>query len=364
MDASLYHPLFLTIVTALCLVIGVRYLVSTDYHLQETQEGILIPLSISIVFVCWIGMRPISGAYFGDTVNYAAEYINKDINIVSIDWQSEWIWQWLMMMCKGAGLNVHAFFTLVEAGYILSAFWAIKRFLPSNPMLGMLFVWTSLMFFTFGTNGLRNGLACHLILLAFSFLYDDKYITGGVLCLVAFGIHRSVILPIVATLTAIYLIKNPRIAISLWLASIGISLIAGGVFTSFFASLGFDDRMSNYTLEQNNMSQFSRTGFRWDFLFYSAIPVILAWYVCIKRRIQDNWYNALCVTYCLCNAFWIIVIRSSFSNRFAYLSWFLYPVMIAYPLVNLPIWYDQDRKTGHILLAYCGFTLFMQLIYW
>ena len=90
----------------------------------------------------------------------------------------------------------------------------------------------------------------------------------------------------------------------------------------------------------------------------------MAWYVCIKRQISDNWYNALCTVYCLCNAFWIIVIRSSFSNRFAYLSWFLYPIMIAYPLVNLPVWNDQDRKTGQILLAYCGFTVFMQLIYW
>lgn len=342
---------------------GCRYLASSGNLLQQTQEGWLFPFILSLFFVLWIGMRPVSGA-FGDTVNYALGYATIKPDIVEIDWQSEWIWQWLTMGCKKAGCDVHLYFTLIEAGYIISVWLAVKKFLPTHPMLGMLFVWASLMFFTFGTNGLRNGLACHLILLAMALLFEDKYIAGGVLCLVALGIHRSVILPIAAVLTGMFLIRNPKIAIAFWAASIGISQVAGGTLTSFFVSLGFDDRMANYTSPDADMSQFSSTGFRWDFLLYSAMPVWMAWYVCVKRQIQDNWYNALCVTYCLCNAFWIIVIRSSFSNRFAYLSWFLYPLVIAYPLVNLPVWKEQDQKTGWILLAYCGFTLFMQFIYW
>lgn len=363
MDATLYQPLFLAIVTLLCIVVGGRFVSSPDYHLQQEQNDWIFPLAVSVAFVFWIGMRPVSSA-FGDTVNYAKEYINMEVSVVSMDWHSEWIWQWLMMGCKGAGMNIHQFFTFVEAGYILSVFWAMKRFVPANSLLGMLFVWSSLMFFTFGTNGLRNGLACHLILLGISFLYDDKYVPGSVMFLLAFGIHRSVMLPIAATLAGMYVIRNPRHAIYIWLAAIPVSLVAGGAATSFLASLGFDDRMTSYTQGDNDMSQFSKTGFRGDFLLYSAMPICMAWYVCVRREIRDNWYNALSVTYCLCNAFWILVIRSSFSNRFAYLSWFLYPVVIAYPLINLPVWQDQDRKTGQILLAYCGFTLFMQFIFW
>jgi len=56
------------------------------------------------------------------------------------------------------------------------------------------------------------------------------------------------------------------------------------------------------------------------------------------------------------------VIRAAFSNRFAYLSWFIYPLVIAYPLLRMNIWEDQDRKTAQILLAYSGFTFFMHLI--
>ncbi|MCD8290397.1 MAG: EpsG family protein [Prevotella sp.] len=365
MDASLYQPLFLTIIALFCAITGYRYVTSPDTHLQEEQNGWIVSLLVSLVFVFWLGMRPLSGRYFGDTNLYAYGYERTYVDFIQMDWHSEWIWQWLMIVCKWAGFDVHAFFTIVEAGYILPAYWAVKRFLPSNPWIGMLFVWSSLMFFAFGTNGLRNGLACHLVLLAISFLFDAKYVAGIILFLIAFGIHRSVMLPIIGTLVGMYLIKNPKYAIYCWIASIGISLVAGGAATSFIDSLGFDDRMTHYSESFDDYkSYFSRSGFRWDFLLYSAVPIYMTWYVCVKRQIQDKWYNALCVTYCLSNAFWVIVIRSLCSNRFAYLSWFLYPIIIVYPLVNLPLWQDQDRKIGLILFAYCGFTLFMQIIYW
>ncbi len=365
MDASLYQPLFLTLTIIACLVVSVRYLSSPGYTLQEqSYERILLPLAISLLLVLWIGNRPISGRYFGDTANYALMYANKSISFVSFNWRSEWIWQWLMLSCKAMGMSVSGFFTIVEAGYVLTVLWAVKILMPSKPMLGMLFVFASLSYFTFGVNGLRNGLACHIVLLAMAYLLDGKYVPGIAWGLVAFGIHRSTLLPMAAICAGMFLIKSPKYAIYLWLASIPISLVAGTAVTSFFSSLGFDDRMAAYANVQNDMSGFSRTGFRWDFLLYSAMPIWMAWYVCVKRQIEDNWYRVICVAYCLSNAFWVMVIRSSFSNRFAYLSWFLYPVMITYPLVNMPIWEDQDKKTGQILLAYCGFTAFMQLIYW
>lgn len=364
MSPSQYQPLFLYVMAFIALVIGGRYLSSPNYAMQEKKNGYAVPLVISIFIVFWLGFRPVSSA-FGDTVNYAAGYRTMKVSLVSMDWHSEWIWQWLMMSCKGAGLSIGWFFTIVEAGYVLSAFWAVKRFMPQNPMLGMLFVWLSLMYFTFGVNGLRNGLACHLVLLAYSYLLDDKKVPGVLLFLIAFGIHRSVMLPIAGYFAARYFVNSVKYGVYFWLFSIFVSLVAGETVTAFFASLGFDDRITSYTATGvNDMGQFSKTGFRWDFLLYSAMPVLMAWHVCVKRGVKENWYRVLAVTYCLCNAFWVMVIRSSFSNRFAYLSWFLYPIVIAYPLINMPVWHDQDNKTGTILLCYGGFTLVMNFLYW
>ena len=133
----------------------------------------------------------------------------------------------------------------------------------------------------------------------------------------------------------------------------------------FIGALGFDDRMSGYLGAQSDeqtMVQFSSTGFRWDFLLYSAVPVLFTWYLTVKRNFEDRAFNIIAITYILANAFWVMVIRASFSNRFAYLSWFLYPLVIAYPLLRFNIWDKQDRKTAAILLLYEGFTFGMFLL--
>lgn len=363
MPASLYLPTFFTIVGILCLIYAIRLLPSPDYHLQEESKSIVPPLILSLFFVFWLGFRPINGAYFGDTANYAHEYDNLSYFEVAVNWHQEWFWTLIMVLCKSSGLSVHVFFTIIEAGYILTVLWAMKKFLPSNPMIGMLFVFSSLMFFSFGTNGLRNGLACHIILLAIAFFFADRYFIAILLALMAFGIHRSVMLPIVAVLAGRYLVRDYKWAIYIWLLALVISIVAGGAATSFVSSLGFDDRLASYNTTDYQDS-FSATGFRIDFLLYSLPPIILGWYLLVKLKIQDDWYKTLCTSYCLCNAFWVIVIRMAFSNRFAYLSWFIYPILIAYPLINLPIWDNQDKKIGTVLLGYCSFSLFMNLVIW
>lgn len=109
------------------------------------------------------------------------------------------------------------------------------------------------------------------------------------------------------------------------------------------------------------MDRFAYIGFRWDFLLYSAAPILLVWYLTIKHDFKDKMFNLIANTYILSNAFWIMVIRAAFSNRFASLSWFLYPLVLAYPLLRFKIWEDQDRKFGLILLAYASFTFLMYI---
>lgn len=59
--------------------------------------------------------------------------------------------------------------------------------------------------------------------------------------------------------------------------------------------------------------------------------------------------------YLLSNTFWILVIRANFSDRFAYLSWFIYSIVLLYPLVTHSIVKRQGLWIGTIFL---GLTLF------
>lgn len=367
MSPSLYEPIYLTIVGILVLLYGIK-LMSTDGNTlaigEENKGQFLFPLALALSFAIWIGLRPVSYV-FGDTGNYARTYnLLGEYTIVEIEWKGEWMWSFITLTCKNLGLSVHSYFLIIELGYILSATWAVKKFVPTSPYLGVLFLFSSLMFFTFGVNGLRNGLACHIILLAMAFLMEDKRVIAVILAFIALGIHRSVMLPIAGTIAAMTVIKKPQWAFYWWLASIGLSLLWGEQLTNLISGLGYDNRMSSYSTATDYDYQFSQRGFRWDFLLYSAMPVWMIWYVNVKKGLRDGWFNIISITYLLANSFWIIVIRAAFSNRFAYLSWFLYPIVIVYPLCNMRAWENQDRVAGQILLAYCGFTIFMLTIFW
>lgn len=331
---------------------------------KKSRSNLIAPFMLASFFAIWMGLRPINSV-FGDTVNYAHTY-----NLISEDsatyfkWSAEWLWDSLTYLCKNYGLTIHQYFLIIEIGYIFSAFWAIKKFVPTNPYLGILFIFSSLMFFTFGVNGLRNGLACHIILLAMAFLLEDKRIIAFFLAFLALGIHRSVMLPITGVIAAVTVIREPSWALCIWILSIVISLICGEAITNFILTLGFDERMVDYATNRESNGLFSSLGFRWDFLLYSSIPILMYLYVCFWKGLHDGWYNVIVTTYLLSNAFWVIIIRISYTNRFAYLSWSLMPIMLVYPLCNMKAWENQDRVAGQILILYTAFTIFMLAIFW
>ena len=131
-----------------------------------------------------------------------------------------------------------------------------------------------------------------------------------------------------------------------------------------FIGLGFDDRVTTY-LTTLDSEKFTKTGFRWDFLIYSMMPILLGYYIIVKRNIYDKPYIILLNTYIIANAFWVMIIRANYSNRFAYLSWFMYAVVLLYPLLRLNIWSNrQGLRVAQIMMAQVAFTWFMQTFYW
>lgn len=361
MPAYLYLIIYLSVLAVLCYTISLRYILSPDYSLQTEHNNLLAPFVLSVFFSILLGVRPISYE-FTDMNFYASEYELKSFSKLDISFSTEWVWTFLMLFCKFIGFNVHFFFLLIAILYVFTTYFAIKEFTPTNVLIGILFVFSSLVFFNYGTNTIRNGLACHLCLLGIASLFLNKNKEAIIIMILAFGIHRSVILPILAIICGKYIIKNFNIGISIWCISIAVSLLTGNYFSDLIKNFGFDDRISTYliTRDQKNINEY----FRWDFLLYSLPPIFLSWYTICKKNIKDEWYKTLSIAYCLCNSVWILLIRASFSDRFAYLSWFMYPVLIAYPLINLPLWKKQDQKIGITLMLYCSFTIFMQVFVW
>lgn len=322
-------------------------------------------LLLAVILIQFMGLRPHTGD-FVDTNTYIYSYENFYNTLEPIDWSKEWLWSDIAYFCKLFGLSSTAYLLVIDVIYISTAVASCWILMERNVWIPFLFMVSSFSFYFYGVNGIRNGAAVHILLLAIALIAEKKFwILGGLLCAAAFGIHRTSILPIAAMICAIFFVKEPKQAIYIWLASILMSLVTGNTVGNFFAGLGFDDRMSGYFNDQNSsemMSEFSQTGFRFDFLLYSAMPVLMVWYVTVKRQFHDRTFNILAIVYILCNAFWVMVIRASFSNRFAYLSWFLYPIILAYPLIRFRIWKDQGKKAALIMFLHSGFTYFMYVI--
>ena len=174
--------------------------------------------------------------------------------------------------------------------------------------------------------------------------------------LLAILVHKTLLLPVLAY-TATLLFNNPKHYLKFWIACIPLSLVLGGLFTSTFTALGFGDERLNAYLSGGGNS------FRFDFLLYSASAVVTGWYFIYKKQFKDKVYNHLFNAYLATNAFWILVIRANFSNRFAYLSWFMMGVVIIYPFLKHPI-NNKHIKIGKVIFFYFAFTYFMMELYY
>lgn len=364
--STAYHILFLI----LSWITVLYHIGSSQQKILRTEsspmQGMALLLTLAIAF--FIGLRR-SNAIFGDMGMYRHTYENVLAGYSPMSLHTEWLWDNFMYFCKSIGFNSTEFFLIVDIVYFFCMFICALLLMRRNLWIAMMFFFTAFSTYSFGTNGIRNGMSSSIELVAITLLTmgKTKHVPAFILMFIAFSIHRSTILPSAAAIASLYFIKDTKTAIRFWIASIGISLVAGPLVEQFFAALGFDDRMSNYASsnrEEGSMGDFSQSGFRWDFLLYSAAPVAMIWYVTRYRKFTDKAYIFIANIYLLCNAFWVMVIRSAFSNRFAYLSWFIYPIVMAYPLLRMNIWKDQDRKTALIFFFYSGFTFFMFFIYY
>ena len=217
-------------------------------------------------------------------------------------------------------------------------------------------------FWGYGVNGIRNGIATSIFLLAITI---ERKIITAIFLFLAVSFHKSLLLPVVAYILT-FVHNNTKTYLKIWLFSIPVSLVLGGFWETFFTSFGFfeDDRLSTYLTDTDAevMSQFSNTGFRWDFLLYSLTGIYAGWYFIVKKGYEDKMYRQIFNTYVLANAFWILVIRASYSNRFAYLSWFLLGIVTIYPLLKLKFFHNQHVRVAIILLATFAFTYLMYFL--
>ena len=307
----------------------------------------------------YMGLRPLSW-YFGDMGAYA-RYYDLYASGGELDKTKDVGFYTLM---KGLSYfhSTSLFFFVMALLYVLPLYIATKRLFKKYYYFAFLLLVASFSFWTYGTNGLRNGLATSFMILAFS--YMNKKWLMYLLFAIAYSFHSSMLLLIAAYfVTSLY--KSSGFYFKIWVLSIFLSLTMGGSIENLIANLGIfeDDRLTDYLDNKDAYADsFSSTGFRWDFLIYSALAVGISYHFIFVKKMKDKYYSQLTHIYLLSNAFWILLIKASFSNRFAYLSWFLMGIIIIYPFLKQVHFKKQFSIIGRLTLLYFLFTYLMNFI--
>lgn len=313
---------------------------------------------ILIIFsTIYLGMRPIS-IQFVDMVEYENifNYL-KSLSQFSLSLEGDGLF-WYYVYAISKFYDAHTFFLITELLYILPLYWVSKHNFKKLWFFSFFCFISAFSFFSYGTNGIRNGLATSVFLLVFA--TNKKY--WRLLWLVlSYFIHGSMLIPIIAFIGA-SLYRNNRHLLIFWLFCIPVSLAFGTSIQKFLAMLIADER-TGYLNADTTSDYAYLTSFRWDFIVYSASAIGIGWYTKRRYQVSDNLYQTIFGTYVIANAVWILVINASFSNRFAYLSWFLMPLVVIYPALQHYQVTKKDNMVIWVTVFYFFFTLSMTLLY-
>ncbi len=367
--APYYVTVYMLLVMALTLYRYSTMNAMRGYTILYKRDNYVPMVIFSIFFILIFGFRPIS-LIFTDMVNYKNTYDILQISGTGeeglpAEFDSDWLFYHFMALCAQI-VDVYVFFAIVMYFYIVMMFNGCKKLDSRHGATLMLFCVGAFSFYGYAVNGIRNGVACSFVILAIASVCKGERIWPIILSFVAIGCHKSMALPL-ACMFFTYFVRTPRLMYAIWLGAIAVSLVFGEAITSLLALFSFDERLAQvgktgedvaieWGVEMENR-------FRWDFLLYSSMPILIGAYTLFVRKIYNNTYLILLGTYMYANAFWVIVIRDLFSNRFAYLSWYLYPIVLAYPLLNLPVFEkNHSQKAAWILMAHLGFTTIMWML--
>lgn len=331
--------------------------------ISEGFNSLLIWLAGGAV-VMFLGTRPVSGVFIDMTTYAMAFEISQN---TGRELYTDPGFNLLVELC-GSVTTVEVFFVVCMLLYVVPIALGMQHAHREWAFAGFLAFAGAFSFFSYGVNGIRNGIATSFLIAAFA-LYDRKTIMM-LLMAVAVSMHKSCLLPIVAFLVA-GAYSHPWLYAVIWTGALAASFTFGEKLSNLFvgiAAFGDDERLSVYT--GNAGFGPDKGGFRPDFVLYSIMPVILSYVLASAATRKDRFYRRLVCAYLLSNAFWVVVMYAAYSNRFAYLSWFLMPWIVIYPFLpsylsakvgELPQENRQRNLVGLALFAHFAFTYIMHV---
>lgn len=339
--------------------ISVPIILFLVYIIGGKQDGGLkvSPAVFYIIACIYIFSMGLSPADEGDKGAYYKSFITS--TLLRIDYKdSGWIY-YMYYFRTLLGETPWFFFIITATIYVLSYISLTMKFISPNYRFPFIvLVVGSLGFTSYGINTIRSGFA-----LAFFFFglcnQSSKKINYQqiVLFMISIAMHKSMLLLIGSYYLSSYIKKTKKFEL-LWFFFLALS-IANFNLSDLFESWGLlnvDMRVEGYLEASDSvMEAYEKAGFRIDFIAYSIVPILFTRFIITNFHISDIFFLKIYKIYLICNSVWLLVIRVPYTDRFAYLSWCLIPLLIVYPFSKRYCFY-KDAKfmlTTLILMFIC-----------
>jgi len=356
--ANQFHLVYLVIVTLLTIGTLGNYSKWYKWELPHKAYSFVVK-ALAATLAVWIGFRPINHI-FVDTMNYYDHYHYLYYGIpFEFKWEmTNYIFDNLLQWMASQMMDITYFFLIIAVVYFGFMAWACLKVFPQDALLAFLMYLGAFSTFSYGTNGIKAGAAASVFLVALAYRNNLKIAIP--LLWMSLGFHHSMAAPIAAFIAA-WFIKKPKWYLYGWIVCLLLAAAHITWFMTLFA--GFTDELGAAYLQADNVEK-SVTGFRPDFILYSAVPIVLGYYLLSTKRIMSKEYRFLWCVYTLTNAVFLLCTYGDYINRIAYLSWLMYPFVLLYPFVKSQWVKRQDRYLRYVVYGHLAFTLFMSFIYY
>lgn len=352
----LYEFIYLIVVT----VILFQVLKNPAQRLNKRRRNAPIsPLCtvVIVLLVLFIGFRP--RPVGADTCQYMDVYSYfRGMPFVYDDKTDNPLFDNLMRYIGSSDLDISCLFIIMASIYFGCMYIACRKLFSDNQNIAFFSYLIAFSTFSYGVNGMKAGAAASIFLVALA--YKDKLLLSILLALLSLGFHHSMIMVVYAYIIALFFRKTKWYFYG-WLFSLIIAALHIGYFQTLFASYA-DDSGASYLIGNGRADYI--TGFRLDFILYSAIPVIIGYYVLFKWHLRNSMFEIWLRMYLLTNSIWMLCMYASFTNRIAYLSWFMLPIIILYPFYAMSEVPGRLMSGRKVAIGQAAFTLLIFFFYY
>jgi hypothetical protein len=269
-------------------------------------------------------------------------------------------WYYYILLISKIYHSSTLFFLITALLYVFGYYMFVKTYIPKRYAgIFLIAVFGSLGFLNCGVNTMKSGFGLSLLLL--SLVNKDRPYLFYFFAVLACSMHKSMIIPLGFIILAQY-IRKTNIFMLFWIFMFILSALNTTFLNDYILDtfINFDYRVQHYLAGNENTTY--KTGFRIDFLLYSIVPIVLGWWYIYKKKYSDVFYTQLYNAYLGINGFWLLVIRIPFTDRFAYLSWFLIPFLLLYPLFTEHIQFKQKVQIVTVVLGLVLVTFYVRVI--